>query len=44
MNVVLRQNQQELRQRRLEKLRNGELNGMASSFDIVRMIKSKSTV
>jgi len=41
MNVVLRENQQELSQRRLEKLHNGQLNGMASSFDIVRVIKSK---
>ena len=44
MNVVLRETQQELRQRRLEKLHNGELIGMAFSFDIVRMIKSKKTV
>jgi len=44
MNFVLRENQQELRQRRLEKLHNAELNGMASTFDIVRIIKSKSTV
>jgi len=39
MNVVLRENQQELRQRRLEKLHNGELNGVASSFDIVKKVK-----
>jgi hypothetical protein len=44
MNVVLRENQQGLRQRRLQILHNGEVNVMAYSFDIVRMIKSKSTV
>jgi hypothetical protein len=44
MNVVLREKQQDLRQRGLEKLHNGELNGMASSFDRVRMFKCKSTV